>query len=87
MSAVNYARHAHGHYVFLAAGERPDPAWLHPNWAWWEEPAGEFARKIGDTLDSACMRTEHGTRSCSRCRAQIEGRRLADIDKRFGGRQ
>ena len=74
IGAVNYARHsASGHYVFLAMGERPDPSWLTSEWSWWEEPRGESVRKIGDTPEMACKRTEHRVRICSSCRAQLAG--------------
>jgi len=50
--AVNYARHDRGHYVFLAPGEKPEPAWLEPSWAWHERPT-PYARKIGETRSEA----------------------------------
>lgn len=71
--AVNYARHELGHYVFLAMGERPDPAWLGPAWVWWKEPRGTSTREIGETPEMACGRTAHRVTLCSSCRARAAG--------------
>lgn len=80
--AVNYARHDKlGDYVFLAPGEKPDPAWLTHEWAWHTLPS-PWARQIGETYESACVRSQHGTRSCGRCRAELAGKAIARRDAR-----
>jgi hypothetical protein len=72
--AVNYARHlGSGHYVFLALGERPDPAWVTDQWSWWKQPRGTWVREIGETPEMACGRTAHELEICSSCRATQAG--------------
>jgi len=70
MSAVNYARHASlRRYVFLAKNDTPDPAWLGPDWSWWQLPT-EVARRIGETPGDACDRTAHKAGWCASCRSK-----------------
>lgn len=60
MSAVNYARNDRlGRYVFLAEGEKPDPQWLEPDWAWHDPPTPK-ARKIGETFHCVIERRLRG---------------------------